>query len=99
VRTLSATLRRDIETLPSLVASDLNLLCEDFLVRYALEKALTSDSRTGEWCAALERDVEALMHALGVPDLGFPERQMNLQARVVLTNMGTGLDLNELQYQ
>jgi hypothetical protein len=83
----------------SRVVEQLNFLSEQFLLRYALHNVPTPDSKTAEWCQALERDVDALMQTLGVPDKGYPERQMDLSARTVLTNMGTGLVLSDLHYQ
>lgn len=76
-------------------ASQLNFLSENFFVRFAFHHAPTPDSKTAEWCQALVRDVGSLLENIGSPDMGYPERQMALQARIVLTNMGTDTDITE----
>src|SRR5436190_9442282 len=81
------------------VAERLNYLSEDFLLRYAHHNLPSPSSKTAEWCRSLERDVDALMQTLGVPDLDYPEREMNPDARIVLTNIGVGLALPDWQYQ
>src|SRR5262249_45289228 len=79
VPTLAERLRQPPIVAASRVVARLNSLSEDFLIRYAAHKVPTPDSKTSEWCSALERDVEALMETLGVPDKGFPEDLMNVQ--------------------
>ncbi len=76
-------------------ASQLNFLAEDFFVRFAFHHAPTPDSKTAEWCRALVRDVGSLLENLGSSDKGYPDRQMSLQARIVLTNIGTDTDITE----
>jgi hypothetical protein len=91
VPTLAERLRQPPIVAASQVVGQLNLVSANFLIRYAAHKVPTPNSKTSEWCSALERDVEALMETLGVPDKGFPEDLMNVQARAVLTNHGTRL--------
>ena len=82
---------------PERVVGQLNFLSEDFFLRFAFHHAPTSDSKTAEWCRALIRDVGTLLKSLGCPDMGYPERQMFLQTRIVLTNIGTDAGINEHQ--
>jgi len=82
---------------PERVAGQLNFLSEDFFLRFAFHHAPTSDSKTAEWCRALIRDVGTLLESLGCPDMGYPENQMFLQTRIVLTNIGTDTGINEQQ--
>jgi len=80
---------------PGRAADQLNFIAEDFFLRFAFHHAPTSDSKTAEWCRALVRDLGSLLENLGTPDMGYPERQMLLQTRIVLTNIGTDTGINE----
>lgn len=80
---------------PAQAADHLNFIAEEFFLRFAFHHAPTSDSKTAEWCRALVRDVGSLLDSLGSPDMGYPERQMLLQTRIVLTNIGTDTGINE----
>ncbi len=80
---------------PELAANQLNFVSEEFFLRFAFHHAPTSDSKTAEWCRALVRDVGSLLEALGCPDKGYPDRQMLLQTRIVLTNIGTDTGISE----
>lgn len=76
-------------------ASQLNFISEDFFVRFAFHHAPTPDSKTAEWCRALVRDVGSLLENLGSPNMGYPDQQMSLQTRIVLTNMGSDTGITE----
>jgi hypothetical protein len=77
------------------VASKLNFISEDFFVRFAFHHAPTPDSKAAEWCRALVRDVGSLLQNLGSPNMGYPDQQMSLQTRIVLTNMGADTGITE----
>lgn len=89
VEELQGILQTKLRVAPQRVADHLNFVTENLLAFYALERAPTADSKTAEWCVALARDVEDLLANLGCPDRRYPERQMLLEARVVLTHVGT----------
>jgi hypothetical protein len=80
---------------PGRAADQLKFISEDFFLRFAFHHAPTSDSKTAEWCRALVHDVGSLLENLVSPDKGYPDRQMSLQARIVLTNIGTDTGITE----
>jgi hypothetical protein len=81
------------------VVGRLNRLTGHYFVHYARARSPTPDSKTAEWCEALVGNVRALLDALGTPDAGYPEPQMKLDARTVLTYIGIGRALTDDQYQ
>lgn len=96
---LAEIVGRPLQITSTELADHLNFITESFLVRYAHDRFPTPHSKTAVWCRALARDVDGLLTALGNPDAGYPDRTMNLQTSVVLTNVGEGLSLNPHQYQ
>lgn len=96
---LAEIVGRPLQITSTALAGHLNFITESFLVRYAHDRFPTPHSKTAAWCLALARDVDGLLAALGNPDAGYPDREMNLQTSIVLTNVGEGLSLHPHQYQ
>ena len=72
------------------VVGRLNQLAAHYFVYHARARSPTPDSKTAERCETLVGNVRALLDAIGAPDAGYAEPEMNLDARTVLTYIGTG---------
>jgi hypothetical protein len=88
VKKLQSLIGRSLITSVEDAVIKLNLLSESYLVRYAYHRVPTPDSKAAEWCEALARDVGGLLAVLGSDDRGYPEQQMKLETRAILTNCG-----------
>jgi hypothetical protein len=81
---------RPTRTSAEKVAEHLNFIAENYLIRYAHERAPTPDSKSAEWCDALVRDTNGLLASLAIPDTNYPAPAMKLETSIALTNVGIG---------